>query len=455
MITHFPETVFMIGAGGIGVSGLAGILLSAGHRVFGTDLQKNENIEMLCEKGFRFIESPADIALPKPQLAVYSAAVPESDLFRTHFQKQGLKCVTYAAALGRLAESFPRSIAVTGTHGKTSTTAMVHSILSETDTPAAVLCGGILKSIGRNYDFEPGPCFVFESCEYDRSFLHHYPASAIITNIEADHLDVYKDLDDIRAAFQCFMNNVKPGGCIVMNSAIASLTADHAHPVRFGVKGDYVIAKGQWAHPRNCFELIHQDSGKTYALDLPFPGDHYIQNAAAAAALCLEMGVAPGAVQKGLAGYRGVERRFDILFSSENLVIIDDYAHHPTEIEKTLNSLRLYYPDFKIVLIFQAHQYSRTYHLLNEFKHCFGISDALIIPEIYEQRDTAADKKRISGKSFAKTIGAHHGNVYYIPRERIIREIWRHAGPKTVMATFGAGNIFLTGRELARAAAQK
>ena len=362
---------FFVGIGGIGMSGLARLLKAKGIAVSGSDSTASSITEELRGEGISVSIGHAMENLPEDaDLVVYSEAIPEENIELQEAKSREIPSLTYFQALGEMTANY-KVVAVAGTHGKTTTAAMLGLILIEAGLDPTVLIGSKLKEFGnRNVHSGEGDLFVVEACEYRRNFMSLKPDLLGITNIEIDHVDFFKSQKEYERAFQ-------------------DLAAQSE-------------------------AVVWPDEVAEYEGELAVPGEHNQMNAGMAALLARRLGVSEGIIAQTLAEYKGAWRRFEYKGETpEGAVIYDDYAHHPSEIQATLAGAREKYPDARIVAVFQAHQYSRTAALLNAFAESFEDADEVIIPNIYEARDTEEDKHAVSAQRLVEAISAHHDCVRF------------------------------------------
>lgn len=437
----------LVGIGGIGVSGLARILRSHGYAVTGSDLRKNEQTEALAKEGLHISIGHAAANLPEGcTLVVRSAAVPDENPEVEAARGRGIEVVKYAQMMGRLM-SVKVGLAVAGCHGKTTTTAMTAYLLHRAGFEPTYVCGGVIPQLGSNAAPGAGRHFVAEACEYDRSFLHYTPQCAVITNIEEDHLDYYKDLHEIVQAFSDFAAKVGDKGIVIGST-------DNAHSAaivsRFKGRGEgYSVAKDADWRARNIevvdglwrFEALKY--GRSFGdFTLKVPGLHNVSNALAATAAATWAGVGREIIQLALSEFSGAARRFQRLGERDGVLVIDDYGHHPTEIQTTLKAARERYKDRKIWCVFQPHQYSRTRLLLKDFARSFGDANLVLLPEIYGARDSARDEKAVSSADLAKLIEKNGQAALFLPTfDEIVAFLREKAEPGTVVVTMGAGTV--------------
>jgi UDP-N-acetylmuramate--alanine ligase len=385
---------------------------------------------------------------------VYTAAVREDNPELTEARRRGLPCITRAEMLGRVMQG-KRGLAIAGTHGKTTTTGMSAAIFLAAEADPSILIGGDWSPIAGNARRGGGPHFLTEACEAFNSFLELHPFAALITNVEADHLDWHGSLEGVILAFQRFLGQVAPGGYVLGNidsPPVRSLLANSGRrAVSFGMSADadYRPLDLLLDRPRPEFQLSRRGE-RLGEIELGVPGEHNVLNAVAAAALALEEGLPFAAVQEGLASFQGVGRRFEVLGEARGVLVIDDYAHHPTEVAATLNAARRAL-NRRVVAVFQPHLYSRTKLLLNDFAGSFGDADEVIITDIYAAREDPLPG--VTGEALARRIRERSPGavVRFAPdREALVQQLAAGARSGDVVLTLGAGDIRETGEQLVR-----
>lgn len=450
-----PCKVYFIGIGGISMSGLAEILMSKKFTVAGSDRQKSEMTEKLRQQGacIYYNQAAENIVNQKIDVVVYTAAIHEDHPELKEARSRNLPVLTRAELLGQIMKFYPTSVAVAGTHGKTTTTSMLTEIYMAAGEDPTVTVGGMLDSIGGNFHLGMSGNFITEACEYTNSFLDFYPNVEAVLNIEADHLDFFKDLDDIRHSFHKFMEKLKAHDTLVINGGIAGLEElikdVPADVVTFGLeesKSNYTT-KNLSYDSMACanFELVHNCKKITH-INLCVPGEHNVLNALAAAAIALERGIAPEFVKKGLESFRGTHRRFEKKGMLNGVAIIDDYAHHPQEIEATLAAAKACRHN-KIWCIFQPHTYTRTKALLDDFARALAKADEIILADIYAARET--DTLGISSKDLARKIEEQGASVHYLGNfDEIEKYALEHCQEGDILITMGAGDVVKIGEDL-------
>ena len=453
---HNPIPVHFIGIGGISMSGLAEILLKEGFPVSGSDSHASALTEHLERAGARICIGQAASNIPEDcKLVVYTAAIhPDNPEYR-EAKRRGVPMLSRAELLGQLMRNYQTSIAVAGTHGKTTTTSMIASILLEEDADPTISVGGILPSIGGNIRVGGSEVFLTEACEYTNSFLHFFPTIGIILNIEEDHMDFFKDLNDIRRSFRRFAELLPVEGLLIINSDIPDYEeiteALSCRVVTFGSSpdADYRAentAYDTFGHP--SFDLIRkiEKDGRRPRFSLKVPGEHNVCNALASIALADALRIPEAAVEKGLLSFTGTDRRFQYKGEVNGVTIIDDYAHHPTEIRATLHAAA-HYPHRELWCVFQPHTYSRTKAFLKEFAEALSLADHVVLADIYAARET--DTLGISSRDLERELAALGADVYYFPTfaeiEKFLSEKCMHGD---MCITMGAGDVINIGEDL-------
>ena len=389
-----PLHIHFIGIGGISMSGLAEILLKEGFPISGSDSRKSELTAHLESLGATVrIGQRASNITDDIELVVYTAAIHEDNPEFACARQKGLPMLTRAELLGQIMKNYEIPVAVSGTHGKTTTTSMISHILLEADADPTISVGGILPAIHGNIRVGRSETFVTEACEYTNSFLSFFPKISIILNIDADHLDFFKDLDDIRHSFKLFAEKLPADGTLIISSDIPDyeeITKDlSCEIITCGLEhtADYMaknITFDEFAHA--SFDCVKGDEvlGR---FSLSVPGVHNAANALSAIALGEKLGLSMEDIQKGLLHFGGTDRRFQYKGKVGGVTIIDDYAHHPTEIAATLRTAKNY-PHRTTWCVFQPHTYTRTKALMHEFAEALTLADKVVLADIYAARET-------------------------------------------------------------------
>lgn len=447
------KKVHFIGIGGISMSGLAEILLQEGFSVSGSDAHESTLTEHLRERGAEiFCGQRVSNIRDDVNLAVYTAAIRPDNPEYEEAVRRGIPMMSRAELLGQMMKNYRHAVAIAGTHGKTTTTSMLTEILLAADRDPTISVGGILPSIGGNIRIGGQDLFVTEACEYTNSFLSFYPTIGVILNIEADHLDFFKDLEDIRHSFGRFAGRLPKDGLLILDGGIArpeELTrglACRVVTVGHGESGDYGvsdIAYDELARP--SFTLMKKGipAGR---LSLGVPGEHNVYNALAAIAAAEALGVPMAAVSAGLAGFAGTKRRFEKKGTIGGVTIIDDYAHHPQEIAATLKAAR-HYPHKKLWCVFQPHTYSRTKAFLEDFARELAAADEVILAGIYAAREK--DTLGVSSDDVARRIAGLGTPVHsFATFDEIETFILKNCSPGDLLITMGAGDVVKIGERL-------
>ena len=448
-----PIHVHFIGIGGISMSGLAEILLNRHFTVTGSDMQASDMTKHLEETGAKVvIGQKAENITDDIDLVVYTAAIHESNEEFAAAKNKGIPMMTRAALLGQIMANFAKSIAVAGTHGKTTTTSMLTHILLQADTDPTVSVGGMLDRIGGNIRVGHSDLFLTEACEYTNSFLEFYPLYSIILNVEEDHMDFFKDINDIRNSFHKFAQNTAADGILFLNAAIdhpEEITADlKERIVTFGLTedADYTATDITY-NEEACASFTFNAHGQTAGhVSLNVPGKHNIANALAAIAFATEAGFDTDTIIRGLQSFGGTARRFEYKGKLGSITIIDDYAHHPTEIAATLTAARNY-PHDRIICVFQPHTYTRTKAFWNQFSDSLALADVVVLADVYAARET--DTLGIHCEDLADNVRHKGTESYYFPSfDAIENFLLEECHDNDLVITMGAGDIYQVGEHL-------
>ena len=437
------ERVHLVGIGGIGMSGIAQLLLAQGAQVSGSDLKHSPLIEKLKGLGAEIFIGHSSSNVHNADLVVYSSAVGQDNPELLAAHSRGIAVLRRAQALDALANQ-KKAIAVTGAHGKTTTTSLISHILVNCGLKPTVCVGGELFSLNGNALLGKGEYFVLEADESDGSFLSLNPLYSVVTNIDREHLDYYRDLEHIARTFQKYMSNTKDEGCIFFCQDDANLAriarSLDKRTFSFGLtpEADIFAKDIKIKGASSRFSCIYQDRNLGEVI-LQIPGRHNICNALAAVAVGLEVGLEFKPIQDALASYSGVRRRLQLKLDEKDILIFDDYAHHPTEIRATLEALKNF-KHKRILAVFQPHRYTRTKFLMEEFGSCFKGVDYLIVTDIY-----AASEAPIAGVSAKgicqKAQEAKIKSVRFLSKEDILEHLLKEIQPGDLVAIMGAGDI--------------
>ncbi len=432
--------VHFIGIGGISMSGIAKVLLNGGVRVSGSDRSESPVIDELRSMGAVVSIGHSADNITNQDLVVYTAACSDDNPEIAAARACGIDVVDRATILGWIMQDYAKAVSVAGTHGKTTTTSMMTYILMKAMLDPTVMVGGNLDIIDGNFRMGNSPYFVTETCEYCRSFLKFFPQYAIILNVEEDHLDYYRDLDDIIDAFTDFAAIVPEDGCVVVPSqsenAMRCLGKVRGSVLTFGTAdADFVAANisyNSYGYPE--FDVLHK--GETVvSLELSVPGEHNVLNATACVACAYAMGIDMQYVKEGLAAFAGTKRRFEKKGYINGALVIDDYAHHPTEIKATLDAVARVNHN-KLWCIFQPHTYTRTYSLFDDFVSVLSDAENVVVADIYAAREQ--DTGIVSAKQLADKIP---GAVFMKSFDEIESYIRLNAAEGDIVLTVGAGNV--------------
>ena len=453
---NHPCHVHFIGIGGISMSGLAEILMKEGFTVSGSDNKESSLTDHLTDKGaVIFYGQKASNIIDGINVVVYTAAIHEDNEEFMEAKRQGLPMLSRAELLGQLMTNYDTPIAVSGTHGKTTTTSMLSHIFLAGDMDPTISVGGILKAIHGNIRVGSSGLFVTEACEYTNSFLHFFPKISVILNIDADHMDLFKDLDDIRHSFRLFAELLPEDGTLVINGDIENLSyitdGLACRVVTFGREAslDYSASDIQYDEQGNAsFDLIRHGIPSGH-VTLSVGGEHNVYNALSAIAVADLLGVSAETIQEGLLSFHGTDRRFEYKGEFNGITVIDDYAHHPTEIEATLKSAA-HYPHRELWCIFQPHTYTRTKALFDEFAQALSHTDHLILADIYAARET--DTLGISSEQLARAAASYGCDAIYLPSfDEIEKYVRDHCQSGDLLITMGAGDVVNIGEDLLKA----
>ncbi|BFN36712.1 UDP-N-acetylmuramate--L-alanine ligase [Fidelibacter multiformis] len=436
------ERIHIIGIGGIGMSSIAEYLVSRGFKISGSDASASSITTHLKNKGIDVYTGHSAQNIHNAQLLVHSSAVPMDNPEIQEAKKRHLPVIKRPALLREILKMNHFSIGVAGTHGKTSTSSMLVSVLTQANLDPTAIIGGIDKGSHSNSRIGKSPWLVIEADEYDRTFLSLEPAMGIVTSIDSDHLDIYRDLQDIREAFLQYCNAIPFWGMLAVclddpniREILPAITAPH---ITYGFHEDADFRMDHYAFQGGQSRFTLTYKRKEYGpFSVPIPGRHFAQNAAAVASMAIWSGIDEEDIRRGLAAYQGVERRFDLKKVINGVPFIDDYAHHPEEIRQTLKAARDQWPDRKILAIFQPHLYSRTRDFAEDFGKVLSEGDYVIVTGIYPARE-----KPIPGVNGRLISNLVRKPVKYIEDiQRLKDEIKDILEPDMVVIAMGAGNI--------------
>lgn len=444
-LNPFNNKYHLIGIGGVGVSAIAEILSNRGYVVSGSDLKRNSMTENLEHNGIKIYYSHDASHVENVDVVVYTTAVGIDNPELARAIQRGIPCITRADMLGIIMRGFKRSLAISGSHGKTTTTSMISVVLNHSDLDPTLLIGGEVKEIGSNARVGQGDIIVTEACEYKESFLSFKPNISVVLNIEADHLDYFRDLDHIKDSFRKYISDTPEDGILIINGddsdCVDVSRSAKCKMLTFGLSEtcDYRATDISFtAEGYPSFSLFYR--GKfLYTLTLSVPGNHNIYNALASYAASTYVGIPGDDVIASLSTFKGAVRRFDLLGEINGVKIIDDYAHHPSEIKATLSAAQNV-PHKRVLCVFQPHTYSRTHELLHDFSKAFSQADLVVITDIYAAREK--NTGLVHAKDLVDRINEFGQPALYISSFEEIAAFLRSTMKSgDLVFTMGAGNI--------------
>jgi len=438
----------LVGIGGCGMSSVARLLLDSGAIVSGSDMNPFGGAGLLVEAGAT-IHIPHDAShLPdNVELVVRSAAVPDSNPEIVAATCKGMRVITYAQLLGELTLS-RKGVCIAGTHGKSTTSALTAYMMRHGGLEPSFVVGAVSDQMGGSSGVGLGEHLVVEACEYGRSFLDLHPHSAAILNIEADHLDCFSDINDIRAAFEAFAENVSKDGVLAVNFEddlslrLAMRAKCRVETFGFTAGADWRAVDLQAERGSYSFTLMHD--GRVYNdCRVKLAGEYNVSNALAAAVLAHHAGASVESIIEAMATFEGVHRRMTCRGTWKAATVVDDYAHHPTEIRVTLDALRRRYSPKRMWVVFQPHQASRTHQLMEGFGRAFSDADVVLVPDIYSVRDSQEDLQRTDSSRLVERLTSAGVESRYLPT---FEDVWTHLDGHVTdgdcVVTMGAGDVW-------------
>ena len=440
--------VHFIGIGGISMSGLAAVLLNGGYRVSGSDAKESKITQTLQSKGAEIYIGHNKNNIKDADLVVYTAAIPKDNPELIESIERKIPLMDRAEFLGRIMNGHKYNVAVAGTHGKTTTTSMISHITIEANLDPTILVGGELDIIKGNYKVGNSEYFITEACEYKESFLSFYPYIGIILNIDADHLDYYRDINHIQETFEKFISIIPNDGYIIGNSdderVRTAIKKAKCNVISYGINNGDIVAKNITYDEKGCatFDVYKNDSN-IFTISLSVPGRHNVLNALSTVAVGLIFNLSSKSIINGLKSFGGAHKRFEYKGVKNGVTVIDDYAHHPAEIKATLSTAKNIAHN-KIYCVFQPHTYTRTKTLFKEFTECFDDADEIVLMDIYaaREKDTGEISSKILGDALrAKSIkctnvSSHQEALNYV--KTIVKD-------KDLLLTVGAGDVVQVG----------
>ena len=443
--------IHMIGIGGISMSALAHMLKFFGYRVSGSDRTETRITESLKAAGIEVCIGHSADAVCDPDLVCFTAAIPKDNPELVKARSLGIPVMERAELLGELMKFYKYPVAIAGTHGKTTTTSMLSLVLLEANLDPTILVGGELSQIGGNYKIGAKDYLVFEACEYVESFLHFNPYISVITNVEEDHLDYFSGISHIISAFERFARLNSPDGCIIVCSddknAMTVVQNIKKNVVKYGLisrNNDFFAENAHFNASGKTEVDVFEHGEFAIKLELSVHGDHNVRNALGAYAAARTMGIDAEVAKRGLEAFGGTKRRFETLGEAHGFTVIDDYAHHPTEIKSTLETAKSI-ANGNVWCIFQPHTYSRTKAFLGEFAEALAIADHTIVADVYPARE------KYDGTVHSCDLATLIPNSVYInDLNAIAKYVAKNAKPGDMVITMGAGDVFKVGYELVK-----
>ena len=447
------KNIYMIGIGGISMSGIAEILKNWGFHIEGSDLNSSEVTDKLISNGVPVTIGHNLDSLAKADLVVFSAAIKSTDVELQKAKVLGIPIIERADFLGEITKCFRNTICVSGTHGKSTTTSMVSMCFLEAHKDPTIQIGAALDNIGGNYKIGNSDYFILEACEYVESFLKFFPKAEIILNIDNDHLDYYGSIDNVKASFIKYVKLLPTDGILVYNAD--DINCSHlsqytkAKSLTFGINSTNAnfVAKNI-SFDKNGYPSFDVYYNNTFykTMKLSIPGKHNVLNALSCIALCNEFGLDRNDIKNGLLKYKGAHRRFEYIGEFNGVKVYDDYGHHPTEIDAVAEALKKKQYNHSWV-VFQPHTYSRTKNLLDEFATSLTHFDNIIVTDIYAAREN--NTYGVSSKDIVEKIDSMGRTAYYIPNfDDIVDFLKRNAKPNDIVLTQGAGTVTQIGPKL-------
>lgn len=448
------EHVHFIGIGGYGMSAIARVMLEMGYTVTGSDVASQELTEKLAAKGAKIYIGHTPEHIAGADIVVYSTALSRDNVERVAAEELNIPTLHRSQMLARLLNE-RKGIAVAGAHGKTTTSSMIALVMERCNVDPTYIIGGEITNLGTNAKAGKSEFVVAEADESDGSFLQYHPWQGIVTNIEADHLENYDgDFNRLKSAYVQFLSQIRPDGAAIVcaddQNIREMLPQLQTRVITYGVEheADYMATDIQLGDRRLSFTMSRKGTALG-TIELSVPGKHNMYNAMATVISCLEAGIAFDQIAATIVEFHGAKRRFQVLGESNDILIIDDYAHHPTEIEATISAARA--TGKRIIAVFQPQRYSRTFFLLDAFSRAFSEASEVIITDIY----SPAGEKQIEGVHSSKLVDLivqnSNANAIYLPtKEAVIEELRDRLQPGDLVLTMGAGDIWKAGDALAR-----
>ncbi len=434
------KNIHFVGIGGSGMCPMAEILHAKGYNISGSDSYKSDTLERILDSGMKIYIQHDEKNIENAQLLVYSAAIKQDNPEIVAAKEKGIPVIERCVMLGLLAKEYARSVAVAGTHGKTTTTAMLTQILLDSNNDPTAVIGGKLNKINGNSCIGKSDIMVCEACEYVDSFLQIHPAIAVILNVDPDHMDYFKTFENMKSSFKKFANQAT--SLLVCNGddedCLECVKDCKAKTISFGLnKGNDYQAIDISKNSSSCekFTVVYRGK-KLSTISLSVPGKHNMMNALAAFAVAHSLDINPDDIRRSLGDFKGVHRRFEVLYKTNDIMVADDFAHHPTELEATLACAKEM--GFKNVwAVFQPHTFSRTAVFLDEFAKALSVADHVVMSEILPVRET--NTYNIYTKDLAEKIP---GSIWFETFEEIAQYVVSNVKPGDLILTLGGGNVY-------------
>lgn len=439
------KKIYFIGIGGISMSSLAEILSANGKEVLGSNNIENQMTSYLTDKGIKVnIGHKGENITNDIDLVVYTAAISEDNVEILKAKELGIELIRREILLGEILKLYENPIAISGTHGKTTTSSMISEIFLEAKKNPTISVGGIIKNINSNTHVGENEFFIAEACEYKDSFLALTPKVGIILNIDADHLDYFKDLDAIRNSFKKFASSIPEDGTLIINNCIIGINEFikdlKCNVITYGNDFADVMSKNITfiSEAETKFDVLYKDKTISDVI-INVPGYHNVSNALAAIAASLVYNIDEESIKAGLNNFRGAERRMELRGEFDGIKVFDDYAHHPTEIKASISAFKTMKQN-KLITVFQSHTYTRTKALLSEFATSLADSDEVIITDIYAARET--NDVNVYPEDLVNEIKPINDNVSYISKFEDIKDyLIKDAKSGDIIVIMGAGDV--------------
>jgi UDP-N-acetylmuramate--alanine ligase len=453
------EHVHFIGIGGYGMSAIAKVMLEMGYRISGSDLAQQELTEKLKAKGAQVFIGHEATNVSGADLVVYSTALAKDNVEMQAAEQLNIPIIHRSQMLARLMNE-RKGIAVAGAHGKTTTSSMIALVMEICGIDPTYIIGGEIMNVGSNAKAGKGEFVVAEADESDGTFLQYHPTLALVNNIEADHLENYNgDFENLKKAYKQFLSQVRPGGRAIVCNDDSFLREMIPHigseVITYGIdtEADYVASDITLGDRKVTF-TVQFKGAELGQVSLSVPGKHNVYNALATLITCLEAGLSFENIAEAIQEFRGAKRRFQVMGEVANILVIDDYAHHPTEIQATISAAKA--TGKRIIAVFQPQRYTRTYYLFEQFSRSFDEADEVIITDIY----SPAGEKRIEGIDSAKLTQLIRSNSnpnvqHMATRDEVLTYLIQHVQPGDLVLTMGAGDIWKTADGLAKSLRKK